>query len=138
MSGFRRPHEAVDYGALTAQLPPPPEYLDTAYLADPEVIAASQLERLRGRAATAYEVPFFRRRWDDAGVGPDNLRSLDDLACFPAYTVDDIRASIEAHPPYGDYQGVSVADARTEPMRVYMSGGTTGRSRPTLDTACDR
>ena len=138
MSGFRRPHEAVDYAALTARLPPPPEYLDTAYLADPETIAATQLERLRGRAHRAYEVPFFRRRWDAAGVGPDDLRTLDDLVRFPAYSVDDIRASIEAHPPYGDYQGVSVDDARNEPMRVYMSGGTTGRSRPTLYTAWDR
>lgn len=138
MSDFRRPHEAVDYDALTAQLPPPPEYLDTAYLADPDTIAATQLDRAQARARAAYEVPFFRRRWDETGVGPDDLRSLDDLARFPAYTVDDIRWSIEAHPPYGDYQGVSVADARTEPMRVYMSGGTTGRSRPTLYTAWDR
>jgi phenylacetate-CoA ligase len=138
VSDFRRPHEAVDYDALTAQLPPPPEYLDTAYLADPDTIAATQLDRAQARARAAYEVPFFRRRWDETGVGPDDLRSLDDLARFPAYTVDDIRGSIEAHPPYGDYQGVSVADARTEPMRVYMSGGTTGRSRPTLYTAWDR
>jgi phenylacetate-CoA ligase len=138
VSGFRRPHEAVDYDALTAQLPPPPEYLETAYLAGPEEIAATQLALAQARARVAYEVPFFRRRWDDAGMGPDDLHSLDDLTRFPAYTVDDIRDSIEAHPPYGDYQGVTVNQALDEPMRVYMSGGTTGRSRPTLYTAWDR
>ena len=135
---FRRPHEVVDYAALTAQLPPPPEYLTSAYLDDPDTIATKQLDRLRARARTAYEVPFFRRRWDAAGVGPDDLTSLDDLHRFPAYTVDDIRQSIEANPPYGDYQGVTVDQARDEPMRVYMSGGTTGASRPTLYTAWDR
>jgi len=134
----RRPHEAVDYDQLVARLPPPPEYLTTAYLADPDTIAATQLARLRERAEAASRVPFFRERWAAAGVDPGGLRSLDDLRHFPAYTVDDIRRSIEANPPYGDYQGVSVADAATEPMRVYMSGGTTGTSRPTLYTAWDR
>jgi phenylacetate-CoA ligase len=86
----------------------------------------------------AFEVPFFHRRWDEAGIGPADIRTLDDLAAVPAYTVDDIRHSIEADPPYGDYQGVSVADALEQPMRVYMSGGTTGASRPTLYTAWDR
>ena len=52
--------------------------------------------------------------------------------------MDDVRESIEADPPYGDYQGVSVEQAVHEPMRVYMSGGTTGVSRPTLYTAWDR
>lgn len=138
MTDFRRPHEAVNYEALTAQLPPPPEYLDTAYIASPDTIAATQLARLQTRARAAYEVPFFRRRWDEAGVSPESLKTLSDLARFPAYTVDDIRASIEANPPYGDYQGVTVDQATQEPMRVYMSGGTTGRSRPTLYTAWDR
>ncbi|MBL6620746.1 MAG: hypothetical protein ISP34_06205, partial [Ilumatobacteraceae bacterium] len=124
MNDFRRPHEAVDYRALTTRLPPPPEYLSSAYLDDPETIAAKQLDRLRARARTAYEVPFFRRRWDAAGVGPDDIESLDDLHRFPSYTVDDIRESIEAHPPYGDYQGVTVDQALEQPMRVYMSGGT--------------
>lgn len=144
MSGIRRPHairrpyEAVDYDLLTTQLPPPPEYLETAYLDDPEMIADKQLTRLRSRVRAAYEVPFFRRRWDAAGAHPAVLRSLDDLSGLPSYTVDDIRESIEADPPYGDYQGVSVEQAAQEPMRVYMSGGTTGVSRPTLYTAWDR
>lgn len=138
MSTFRRPHEAVDYEALADQLPPPPEYLTTAYLDDPDTIAAKQLERLKARAHTTYAVPFFTRLWDAAGVGPDDIESVADLDRFPSYTVDDIRQSIEDHPPYGDYQGVTVDQALDEPMRVYMSGGTTGASRPTLYTAWDR
>jgi phenylacetate-coenzyme A ligase PaaK-like adenylate-forming protein len=71
---FVRPHEAVDYDALTAQLPPPPGYLQTAYLDAPEIIAAKQLERLRSRAQAAYQVPFFRKRWDEVRFSPDSIQ----------------------------------------------------------------
>lgn len=136
--GIRRPHEAVDYDAMTRLYPPPPEYFETAYVETREQIEAKQLARVQDRALRAYQVPFFRKRWDAAGFDPRSLTSLEDLDRIPFYTVDDIRKSIEAHPPLGDYQGISIADARREPMRVFMSGGTTGNSRPTLYTAWDR
>lgn len=136
--GIRRPHEAVDYAALVRDFAPPPEYFESAWLEAPEAIEARQLVRLRERAQQAWRVPFFRRRWDAEGFHPDALRTLDDLWKMPAYTVDDLRKSIEAHPPYGDYQGVLPDQALREPMRLYMSGGTTGKSRPTLYTQWDR
>jgi phenylacetate-CoA ligase len=138
VSGFRRPFEAVDYGELIAAYPPPPEYFETAWAAPPEQIERVQLERLQARALTASKVPFFARRWADSGFDPRSIVTLDDLWRAPAYTVDDIRVSIEDHPPWGDYQGVTPADALTEPMRVFMSGGTTGKSRPTFYTQWDR
>lgn len=137
-TGFRRPFEVVDHAAMAAAYPPPPEYFDTAWLAPPDEIERVQLERLRARAVTAAKVPFFARRWDDAGFDPHTITSLDDLWRAPAYTVDDVRRSIEDHPPWGDYQGVTPADATREPVRVFMSGGTTGRSRPTFYTQWDR
>jgi phenylacetate-CoA ligase len=133
-----RPWDAVDFDALVRAYPPAPEYFETAWLATPEAIEATQLERLRARADAAARVPFFARRWREANFEPAQLATLDDLWRAPAYTVDDIRASIEAHPPWGDYQGVMPGDATTEPMRVYMSGGTTGKSRPTFYTQWDR
>ncbi len=136
--GLRRPHEAVDYAALVQAYPPPPEYFEAAWTEGPDRIQARQLSRLRDRAERAYRVPFFRRRWDAAGFHPRQLRRLEDLWQVPTYTVDDVRKSIEEHPPYGDYQGVRPEEARREPMRVFMSGGTTGQSRPTLYTQWDR
>ena len=136
--GIRRPHEAVDYDALTRMYPPPPEYFETTWLEDRERIEAKQLARVQDRALRAYRVPFFQRRWDAAGFDPRGIQSLADLDRIPTYTVDDIRKSIEAHPPLGDYQGVLPTDAYREPMRVFMSGGTTGTSRPTLYTTWDR
>jgi phenylacetate-CoA ligase len=133
-----RPHEAVDYAALTRSFPPPPEYFESAWLETPEQIEAKQLERLRERAPRAGQVPFFRDRFEAAGFDPAGLQTLADLWHAPSYTVDDIRRSIEAHPPFGDYQAVTPDMAEREPMRAFMSGGTTGKSRPTLYTAWDR
>jgi phenylacetate-CoA ligase len=138
VSDFRRPFEAVDYSEIVRAYPPPPEYFETAWVAPPDAIARVQLERLQARALTASKVPFFAQRWEEAGFDPRSITTLDDLWRAPSYTVDDIRRSIEAHPPWGDYQGVTPTDALTEPMRVFMSGGTTGKSRPTFYTQWDR
>lgn len=136
--GLRRTFEAVDYDALMRAHPPAPEYFEAAYFAGPEDIERQQLARLRDRAERALRVPFFRDRWQRAGVSPRDLRTLDDLWSFPTYTVEDIRKSIEAHPPLGDYQGVDIGRAREEPVRIFMSGATTGAPRPTLYTQWDR
>jgi phenylacetate-CoA ligase len=135
---IRRPWEAVDYEALVSAYPPAPEYFDTAWLAPVDEIERTQLQRLRARADAAAKVPFFAARWRDAGFDPGRIDSLADLDAAPPYTVDDIRKSIDAHPPWGDYQGITPADALHEPMRVFMSGGTTGKSRPTFYTQWDR
>jgi phenylacetate-CoA ligase len=135
---IRRPFAAVDYEELVRAYPPPPEYFETAWFASADEIETVQLARLRQRAVAAGRVPFFEQRWEAAGFDPRSIRTLDDLWRAPAYTVEDIRKSIDAHPPWGDYQGVTPADALREPMRVYMSGGTTGKSRPTFYTQWDR
>src|SRR5581483_2325994 len=105
--GIRRPWQAVDYEAAARLFPPPPEYFESAYYAEPEEIERLQLARLRVRAEQAARVPFFARRWAEAGFRPGDLKTLDDLWKTPAYTVHDIRRSIEACPPWGDYQGVT-------------------------------
>lgn len=135
---FRRLFEVIDYPELMRTHVPPPEYFETDYLIGPEAIEARQLERLKKRAASTYEVPFFRKRWDAAGFHPGQIQSLSDLARAPSYSVDDVRKSIEQNPPLGDYQGASLERASEDPLRVFMSGATTGAARPTLYTAWDR
>jgi phenylacetate-CoA ligase len=135
---MRRPHQAVDYDDLVRQFPPAPEYFETGWLAPPEEIERVQLVRLKERAMAARHVPFFAKRWAEAKFDPRTITSLEDLWAAPFYTVDDIRQSIDDHPPFGDYQGVLPEQALTEPMRIWMSGGTTGKSRPTFYTQWDR
>jgi phenylacetate-CoA ligase len=136
--GLRRPWEAVDYDELARLFPPPPDYFEQAWFTGPEAIDRIKLSRARHRADRARRVPFFQRLWEASGFDPRDLGRIEDLDHFPTYTVDDLRRSVEEHPPYGDYQGVSVDDALREPLRIHMSGGTTGEPRPTLYTQWDR
>src|SRR4051812_38078500 len=137
MTGIRRPYQAADYDEVARRYPPPPEYFETAFLLDPHLIERQQLARLQQRALTAYQVPFFRERWDAAGFDPRSLQTLKVWGGVPFYGGEDTRKNSEAHPPWGTYQGVTPDQALREPMRVYMSGGTSGTSRPTFYTQWD-
>jgi phenylacetate-CoA ligase len=136
--GFRRLFQAIDYGEVVREYPPPPEYFELDFFLEPEQIERRQFQRLREEVWRAYGVPFYRRRWDEVGFHPSQLRTLSDMHRIPIYNIDHIRESLAAHPPYGDYQGVAISDALDQPLRIYWSGGTTGRPRPTVYTQWDR
>jgi phenylacetate-CoA ligase len=118
-----------DYGT-------PQTFMDRLSSLTPDQIRDVQLTRLSAELARAQKVPFYARRWAAAGFDPDDVNSLSDLRKIPAYTVDDIRESIDLEPPYGDYQGVRPGTEAG--LRIFFSGGTTGRARPTVYTALDR
>jgi phenylacetate-CoA ligase len=91
-----------------------------------------QLDRLRTSLRVAYDrVPHYRRAFDEAGVSPDDVRELGDLARFPFTTKADLRANY----PFGMF-----AVPREEVVRVHASSGTTGKptvvgyTREDLDT----
>ncbi len=82
-------------------------------------LEALQLERLRFTLNHAYaHNPCYRRSFDAAGVGPQDLRSLQDLARFPFTTKADLRAAY----PYGFF-----AVPMERIARVHASSGTTGK-----------
>src|ERR1700742_1205777 len=85
-------------------------------------LEAEQLARLKRSLAHAYEnVALYRARCDEAGVAPDDLRTLADLARFPFMTKEDFRADY----PYGMF-----AVPRERCVRLHASSGTSGR--PTI------
>ena len=82
------------------------------------------LEKLRAQVRWAWErSPFYRRLWSQAGVSPDTLRTLDDLARFPVVQKADLRAAQAAAPPFGDYLCIEP----DEVARIHGTSGTTGR-----------
>jgi phenylacetate-CoA ligase len=89
--------------------------------------------RLHALMVRAFEVPFFRSRLEGAGIGPDDVKTLDDLQRVPRITKQDLRDSEDASPPLGDYRGASVERS----VRLSTSTGTTGRPTITLFTAHD-
>jgi phenylacetate-CoA ligase len=93
-----------------------------------------QEERLREALARVWEeAPFYRRRFETAGVAPDDVKTLDDLARIPVFRKDDLRRNEAEHPPIGDYRCVGLSGS----VRLATSTGTTGRPTFTLWTAGD-
>ncbi len=91
-----------------------------------------QLDRLRTTLRAAYDrVPHYRRAFDEAGVSPDDVHQLADLARFPFTTKADLRQNY----PFGMF-----AVPREQVARVHASSGTTGKptvvgyTREDLDT----
>jgi phenylacetate-CoA ligase len=83
------------------------------------------LTRLQEVCRYAYEhAPFYRRKWDEAGFHPSQLRSLEDFESrVPVVKKVDLRSSQAAHPPFGDY--LCVPDE--EVFHIHGTSGTTGR-----------
>jgi len=99
-------------------LTPRPEDLDPIERAPVEELRALQLTRLRATLTHAYDnVPLYRRKFDAAGVRPEDCRSLADLAHFPYTTKEDMR---------GEYPFGMCAVPRERLARVHASSGTTG------------
>jgi phenylacetate-CoA ligase len=95
-------------------------------------LEAQQLERLRDTLHRAYaNVPHYRHVFDGAGVRPEHLETLADLARFPFTAKADLRANY----PFGMF-----AVPRGQVNRIHASSGTTGKptvvgyTREDLDT----
>jgi len=81
-----------------------------------------QLKRLRATLRRVYEnSPFYKRRFREAGVTPDDLKTLDDLRKFPFTTKDDLR---DYGYPYG---GEFLTVPLEELVGWHMTSGTTGK-----------
>jgi phenylacetate-CoA ligase len=92
--------------------------------ADPRQRDALILAKLQRQVRYAWEkAPFYRRKWEAAGVSPETLRSLDDLAKFPVVQKADLRAAQARHPPFGDYLCIEPEEV----ARIHGTSGTTGR-----------
>ncbi|TDK43827.1 phenylacetate--CoA ligase PaaK [Antarcticimicrobium luteum] len=93
--------------------------LDPIEIASRDEIEALQLDRLKWSLRHAYDnVPMYKQRFDAAGVHPDDLKSLSDLAKFPFTYKNDLRDNY----PFGLF-----AVPREQIMRLHASSGTTGK-----------
>ncbi|MBO5199320.1 MAG: phenylacetate--CoA ligase [Lachnospiraceae bacterium] len=92
----------------------------------PEIECASQdqiktwqSERLIATVKRVYEnVPYYRKKMEEKGVTPDDIKSVEDLHKLPFLTKDDLRDAY----PYG-----LVAAPLKDCVRIQSTSGTTGR-----------
>lgn len=93
--------------------------LEPIEIASRDEISALQLKRMKWSLNHAYKnSPFYRKRFDEAGIHPDDLKSLSDLPKFPFTVKKDLRETY----PFGMF-----AVPKADLARVHASSGTTGR-----------
>ncbi|MDR0883226.1 MAG: phenylacetate--CoA ligase [Oscillospiraceae bacterium] len=93
---------------------------------NPEIETASretlhdlQSQRLRAMVRNCYDnVPFYKRKFDEAGIKPEDIQSIDDLTRLPFTVKQDLRDNY----PYGLF-----AVGRDKLVRIHASSGTTGK-----------
>ena len=79
-----------------------------------------QSERLRETVERVYyNVPYYRNKLQERGLGPDNIKSIDDISKLPFTTKSDLRDTY----PFGMF-----AVPMSEIVRIHASSGTTGKS----------
>jgi phenylacetate-CoA ligase len=86
---------------------------------DRDGLKAIQSERLRETVERVYfNVPFYRHKMQEAGLGPEHINSIEDLAKLPFTLKTDLRDNY----PFGLF-----AVPMSEIVRVHASSGTTGK-----------
>jgi phenylacetate-CoA ligase len=92
------------------------EQIETASI---DELRSVQLQRLKKTLQHAYDnSSVYKKKFDDAGVHPDDLKNLADLAKFPFTTKKDLRDNY----PFGMF-----AVPQEQIVRVHASSGTTGQ-----------
>ena len=103
---------------MTSKKPAPGD-LEPIEKASRDEVAALQLQRMKWSLKHAYDnVPHYRKKFDDAGVKPEDLKQLSDLAKFPFTTKQDLR---------DNYPFNMFAVPREQVVRIHASSGTTGK-----------
>ena len=86
---------------------------------NPNELEKFQLERLKNILKYAYEnVKLYRKKWDEAGVKPEDVKSLDDLYKIPITTKDDLRQSYP--------NGILSKEFKPQDCHIVGTSGSTG------------
>jgi phenylacetate-CoA ligase len=92
-------------------------------------LRALQSERLAATVHHAYNgCDFYRNQWNEHGVTPERIQSIDDLQSLPFTTRDDLRSTY----PFG-----MLAVPREQVVRIQASSGTSGKLKVVGYTARD-
>ena len=91
-------------------------------------IEALQLERLQATVQHCMNSPFYKKRFEEAGIKPEDIKTLDDIRRIPFTTKQDLRDTY----PFG-----MASVPLRECTRLHSSSGTTGTPTVILHTQKD-
>lgn len=127
----------ADVARLLAEYPIGADFLAGPARLSSDALRALQEKRFAALMRRGWQIPFYRRHWQAAGIEPGDIRSIDDLARLPSFSKSDLMASVEAHPPYGDFHGMDGSEGRRSVV-MHTTSGTTGTPQPLFFGAWDR
>ena len=119
--------ETFDARQMLADYPVGQEFVDRYTRMSRDELNALQNERFLKLMKRGWEIPFYQRLWGTKGIEPGDIRSLEDITLLPVYDKSDLMASVNEHPPYGDFDGRG-----DTPVVFHTTSGTTGRPQPLM------
>ncbi len=119
--------ETFDARQLLADYPVGQEFVDRYTRMSRDARHALQNERFLKLMKRGWEIPFYQRLWGAKGIEAGDIRSLEDITKLPVYDKSDLMASVNEHPPYGDFDGRG-----NTPVVFHTTSGTTGRPQPLM------
>ncbi|MDJ1018533.1 MAG: hypothetical protein QNJ35_18655 [Paracoccaceae bacterium] len=121
----------VDYPAIRDAYPIGDAFLSTYKGMSRDELRARQEAQFTRIMPFAWKVPFYQRHWGKEGIEPGDIRGLDDIIKLPVYSKSDLMASVEQHPPIGDFHGLDAYPEDQRPPLIFQTtSGTTGKPQP--------
>ena len=119
--------ECVDIRQLLADYPVGDDFTRRYRRISRDELRGLQEAQFARLMARGWQIPFYQRLWGAKGIEPGDIRGLDDITKLPVYDKTDLMASVNAHPPYGDFDGRGA-----DPVVFHTTSGTTGRPQPLM------
>ncbi len=119
--------ETFDPKAMLADYPVGDNFVARYTAMSRDELHAMQEARFAKLMVRGWQIPFYQRLWGAQGIEPGDIRTLSDITKLPVYDKSDLMASVNAHPPYGDFDGRGA-----DPIVFHTTSGTTGRPQPLM------
>lgn len=88
-----------------------------------ERLEGLQLQRFKRQIQYVYDrSPFYRKKYDEAGIRPSDIETLADIERVPFTVKEELRESQALHPPWGDFLCIPPEEG----VRAFQTTGTTG------------
>lgn len=124
-------YESFDYPAMLEEYPLGDAFLKRYQGMSRDELKSIQNARFLKLMEKAWTIPFYQRLWGNAGVKPEDIRSIDDITKLPTYSKSDIMKSVADFPPIGDFNGFeNLTPEQRPPIVFHTTSGTTGTPQP--------
>jgi len=123
--------EAFDAKAMLDQYPVGDKFVHRYKSMSRDELLSLQDAQFLKLMRRGWEIPFYQRLWGAQGIEAGDISGLADIGKLPVYDKTDLMESVNAFPPYGDFDGRGVGPD-SGPVVFHTTSGTTGRPQPLM------